>query len=114
MKIELSISDFSGEAVVCKVTMSQAQQERAEQVISENPSPMFELGDDGISHFTETCIGGITCFTFIEDVLTMSIKLPNDLLEEVVAVNVWEEKELYDRVIAQTWMLFIPHLKMFI
>ena len=75
---------------------------------------MFEVGDDGVNYVAETCIGGITCFTFIEDVLTMSIKLPNDLLEEVVAVNVWEEKELYDRVIAQTWMLFIPHLKMFI
>jgi len=113
MKIELSICEYSGEAVVCKVTMNGVQQERAEQAIAANPSPMFEV-HGATNPVAETCIGGIACFTFIEDVLTMSIKLPNDLLEEVVAVNVWENKELHDRVIAQTWMLFIPHLKIFL
>jgi len=43
MNIKFEICDYTGESVVCKVTLSEAQMEKAEAAIEENPSSMFEV-----------------------------------------------------------------------
>ena len=110
MKIELEVCDCSGEAIVCKVTPTDAQVEKIEKAISENPSKMFEWHGE-LPNVAETTVEGVDCVSFMEEgILIMSIAGPSYM----DCLTIWEDKEMQERAIAETWMLFVPHLKIFL
>lgn len=114
MKIDFSICEYTNEAIVCKVTLGEAQLEKAQRAISENPSDMFErLRDDELdAPVAETTVDDITCITHIEEELVLSIKVPAEYQDDIFFGE--DREAARARAIADNWMLFIPHLKIFL
>lgn len=111
MEIKFEVCDVSGEAIVCKVSPTDAQLAKIEKAIPENSSDMFERNGD-LANVAETIVSGVNCVSFLDEnnVLIMSIQGP-DYMD---CITICEDKEMQERAIAETWMLFVPHLKKFI
>ncbi len=111
MKIDFSICEYTNEAIVCKVTLGEAQLEKAQRAINENPSDMFEWHGD-LAPVAETTVDDITCITHIEEELVLSIKVPAEYQDDIFFGE--DREAARARAIADNWVLFVPHLKIFL
>lgn len=115
MELKLSFCEFSWEAVVCKVALTEEQRDKANAVIKENPCDMFEIDEELYNPVAEIEIRGVNCISFIEeDKLIMSIRLDRHIMLDISGEDVFADEGLLKSVLDRTWMLFVPHLKKFI
>ncbi len=114
MELNLSVCEYSWEAVVCKVALTEDQIDKVNNVLRDNQTDMFEYDAELDDPVSEIEIRGVNCISFIEeDQLIMSIRMNDALMMEINGFDIFKEKELYKQVLNETWMLFVPHIKKF-